>query len=366
MEKNRPNIADSISSAVAGLPPAYFALVMATGIVSIASHLFGYAFIAIPLFWMNVVFYLLLWAMTLARVLLHTGRFFDDLSNHSVGVGFFTVVAGSCVLGNQFVLILHSFGIAGILLGIGFFLWAFLIYFIFTLFTVKSVKPPLETGINGVWLVSIVATQSVSILAGLVVPGFSAYGDLLLFFSFCMFLIGGMLYLLVIMLIFYRFMFFTLKPEALGPPYWINMGAVAISTLAGATLILNSQRFALLETLSSFILGVTLFFWSAATWWIPFLLLLGAWRYLVRRVKFVYEPQYWGMVFPLGMYTVCTFRLAQVVDLNLLVEIPRYFIFAALAAWGFTFAGLLRHILGPVFGTRGAGDRESNRKDAGG
>jgi len=68
----------------------------------------------------------------------------------------------------------------------------------------------------------------------------------MLFFSLVMFLIGGMLYLIIIVLIFYRLMFFAIKPEAFTPPYWINMGAAAISTLAGAMLVLGSFAFELL------------------------------------------------------------------------------------------------------------------------
>jgi hypothetical protein len=44
----------------------------------------------------------------------------------------------------------------------------------------------------------------------------------------------------MISLIFYRYTFFRFAPGDLSPPYWINMGAMAISTLAGALLIENA------------------------------------------------------------------------------------------------------------------------------
>ena len=56
------------------------------------------------------------------------------------------------------------------------------------------------------------------------------------------------------------------------------------------------------------------------------------------------------MVFPLGMYTVCTFQLANAINFPRLLVIPRYFVFMALAGWIAASVGLLSTLLGSASG----------------
>jgi tellurite resistance protein TehA-like permease len=154
-------------------------------------------------------------------------------------------------------------------------------------------------------------------------------------------LAGGMLYIWMISLIFYRYTFFRFHPQDLTPPYWINMGAMAISTLAGALLVRIAGDSPLLTSLLPFLKGFTLFFWATATWWIPMLVILGVWRYVYHKVPLTYDPLYWGAVFPLAMYTTATFQLGKVFSLPFLFIIPQLFVGLALTAWLLTFIGLV-------------------------
>lgn len=332
----------ALAAGVEGLSPAYFALVMATGIVSVASHLLGMSLIADVLFRLNIVAYLILWLLSLLRIALCRRQFLSDMVDHQRAPGFFTVVAGSCVLGSQFVLISDNYHAAVSLWVLGMILWVGLTYTIFTALTIKENKPPLSEGITGGWLLAVVATQSIAVLSALMSSHWEQpYRLETNFMALSMWLWGGMLYIWMISLIFYRYTFFKLSPDDLTPPYWINMGAMAISTLAGALLIMNSPDAPFLRSLLPFLKGFTVFYWATGTWWIPMLAVLAVWRYVFKRFPLKYNPLYWGAVFPLGMYTACTFQMAQAMDLEFLRVVPRYFIYIALAAWLLTFAGLI-------------------------
>jgi len=345
--------------------PAYFAMAMATGIVSVACHLLGFHPLAVGLFWLNVAIYAGLWALTIARVAIYPAAVVSDLISHGRGVGFFTTVAATCVLGTQCLIVGGFPRVATGLWILGIALWAILTYTVFSALTVRRNKPPLSVGIHGGWLVAVVAAQSVAVLGAQLAGTLRPYQSQVLFFALAMWLGGGMLYIWIIGLIFYRYTLFEMAPSDMSPPYWINMGAVAISTLAGTMLVAGAEHAALVRDLLPFIKGFTLMFWATATWWIPMLVILGVWRHVYRRFPLRYDPLYWGAVFPLGMYTACTFRVAQVLQIEFLRRVPQAFIFVALAAWAATFVGWARHaatlVAGRASRAGGAGSRPSQK-----
>lgn len=346
MTNEKPNPHNNVLlQAVANLFPGYFALVMATGIVSVATHLLGMRSIALVLLVINIVAYIALLVLLAMRMILYFPRVWADIADHVRGPGFFTVVAGTCLLGSQLIIVLGRYGEATLLWFAGLMFWLAIMYSFFTAVTIRENKPSLETALSGAWLIVVVATQSVSILGTLLVARWDAYREAILFFTLCMFLVGCMLYILLITLIFYRFTFVSVTSATLTPPYWINMGAVAITTLAGSRLILAAPNWSLLRELLPFLKGFTLFFWAAGTWWIPLLFILGFWRHVHKHFPLRYDPGYWGMVFPLGMYTVCTFQLANAISFTPLLIIPRYFIYLALLAWLAVATGLVHSLV---------------------
>ncbi len=322
---------------------------MATGIVSLSAHLMDMPSVAQTLFLLNCVMYAVLWFLTILRIARYPHYVLDDLTDHLRGAGFFTMVAGTCVLGSQIVLLAAGYHIALLLWGVAVVLWIGLTYSIFTGFTIKKHKPSLQQGISGAWLLAVVATQSIAVLGVLLEPHLEQPVYLEMnFIALSMWLWSGMLYIWMMSLIFYRYTFFPLSPGDLSPPYWINMGAMAISTLAGSLLIMNSHRAPFLLSLLPFIKGFTVFYWATGTWWIPMLLLLSVWRHGYRHFPLKYDPLYWGAVFPLGMYAACTHQMIEAMDLDFLGFLPELFLYIAIAAWAVVFTGFVRHLLRQV------------------
>ena len=329
---------------VKSLFPAYFAMVMTTGILSVDLYLLGWPILPEVLLGFNIIVYLVLWLMTFTRLVRYFPRFQSDLSSHHKGAGFFTLVAGTCVLGSEILMITGNVVIPFILWIIAIFLWVVVMYTFFTFITIRQEKPSLAEGINGAWLIAAVGTQAVSVLGTSLAPSMGDMKEIVLFFTLCMYFLGCMLYLNIMTLIFYRFTFLKLDFEAITPPYWINMGAVAITTLAGATLILNVDQSSLLMELEAFVKGFTIFFWIAGTWWIPLLFILGFYRHIVHRFPFTYDPQYWAMAFPLAMYTAGTWQLSKALQLDFLEVIPQGMIYIAILVYLAVLYGFFHHL----------------------
>ncbi|MBP1684097.1 MAG: C4-dicarboxylate transporter/malic acid transport protein [Deltaproteobacteria bacterium] len=334
-------VTQRVERSIETLHPSYFAAAMATGIVSIACWRLGLLAVADLLFWVNIPCYCLVWLATIARAVFYRDAFLRDWTSHARGPGFFTSVAATCVVGLQFLLLRDDRVVAMALWCLAATLWMICTYAIFVALSIREDKPSLADGINGGWLLAVVATQSVCVLGCAVLPHYVADRNAVAFVLTACWLCGGMLYIWMISLIFYRYTFFRFLPSDLMPPYWINMGAVAISTLAGTALLGDLGDTALIASIKPFVQGFTILYWATATWWIPMLLVLGIWRHFVRRIPLTYDPLYWGLVFPLGMYSVCTLRLVATFELSFLIWVSRGFAMVALAAWLLTFFGLL-------------------------
>ena len=315
-------------------------MVMATGIVSIGAQRVGLHELALTLFYLNNAFYAVLWLLLLVRLGRFPRRILNDLGDINRAPGFLTMVAGTAILGNQYVRLGEAQGAASVLFFAAAALWLVILYGLLSRTAFGGEARPFEKRVAGSWLLLTVSTQSLAVLAVLARKELPIPTETSLLLALVMLLLGGFLYLMVILMIFRYFMTGPVTPESFSADYWITMGACAITTLAGSLVLQSAHLDPVLTRLAPFVEGYTLFFWTTGSFWVPLLLVGGVWRHLLRRFPLTYEPRYWSLVFPLGMYAASTLELAKATALPL-SGLAHGFFYAGLTAWTLTFIGVL-------------------------
>lgn len=327
---------------IRGLYPGYFALVMATGIVSNAFFALDYKALAAALLIVNLVAYPVLLAMTLVRIIRFPAAIWHDLKDPRVVFGFFTLVAASDVFGLQLFFHGHR-SVAVVLWLFALTLWIVLSYLSFLVLTFAGGDIAVDV-VHGGWLIMIVGTESLVLLGNMLAPEFGSLSQTAFLAVHALWGIGIVLYGIFVTLFSFRIFFSRVEPKDMYPLFWVVMGAAAIAANAGSALIVSQPGLAFLDAMKPFVEGTTLTLWAWATWLIPLFVGFGIWRHLVKKFPFTYTPMFWSLVFPLGMYSVATFRLSNAAEFPPILNFSQVMIWVAFAAWSITMLGMLAHI----------------------
>ncbi len=299
-------------SAVAGLAPGYFALVMASGIISVGMKLEGFEAISIGL----------------------------------LGACIAGFVAGTNVLGVRLGMDGH-YSATALLLGLSGTAWLLLGYVVPWTAVLGKVERPVVASANGTWFIWVVASQSVAIAAATLEPVFVTGRRELAVLAVMSWSVGVFLYAATAMIVSLRLMLYPFGPEELTPPYWVTMGALAITVLAGARIVEMADA-PMVAVTRDLVAGMSVVFWAFATWLIPVLLAAGWWRHWVRGVPLRYEATFWSMVFPLGMYAVAGIYLGEADRLPLVAAIGGAELWVACTAWLVVMIAMLDNLLRTV------------------
>jgi tellurite resistance protein TehA-like permease len=321
-----------VARAVRTLPPASFAFVMATGIVSTGVFSLGPAWLSRTLLVVGCAGLGVLAVALVARLVWFRDAVAADVSAPERVFGFFTVVAALDVLGVRFDFAGHPM-VTAVLAGVGTAIWLVLTYAIPAGLLLNRAADSVLGGINGTWLLWVVATQSLATLAAVLATSFPAQAKWLGPFSVGFWSVGLVLYLMLVSLIMLRWLTVPMTPAALGPPYWILMGATAITVLAGARVLALPATLPVRQATAGVVEGMSFVLWAFGTWWIPLLVILGVWRHTKHRWPLRYETALWSVVFPLGMYSVATLSFGKVAHLDFMHPIARVMIWVAVASW---------------------------------
>jgi tellurite resistance protein TehA-like permease len=311
--------------------PGNFALVMATGILSVGFRTLGLATLGDVLAVVAVLAWIVLVGMSMLRLLWHPSAVRVDLLNPRMVFAYFTLVAATSIVG----LLLHQAGFHTLAMAcwvMAFTAWCLLLYLAFSVLTFLTHESNVNI-VHGGWLIAIVGTQSLVLLGARIAPDLGPYAVAMMVEVYMLWGLGLAFYGIFVTLFCYRIFFLALKAQDIGPLLWVVMGAAAVSANAGTTLITEDARLPFLAAQRPFIDGITLMTFSWATWWIPMLLLFGVWKHGVNRIPLRYEPVMWSAVFPLGMYAVASARLGLAAEFPPLQWISRGMIWVALAAW---------------------------------
>jgi tellurite resistance protein TehA-like permease len=339
---------ERVAGAVAGMPPGSFAMVMATGIVSTAMLLLGQPVISWVLLVVAVLAYLVLCALLAWRLVVYPARVVADTNAPERAFAFFTFVAATDVVGLR----LDAAGVRGVaifLAVVAAAAWVLLSYGIPARLMTERPKPVPLRAVNGTWLIWVVGTQSVASTAATFAPRQPDDVSTLTLVAVGLWAFAVVLYLLLMGVVVSRLVLVELSPQELTPPYWITMGATAITVFAASRILGVPGR---LPVDAAAVSDAAFGLWAFGSWWIPLLVVLGVWRHVVRRVPFRYDQALWSMVFPLGMYAAASDAFGRAAGLGALVTIAEVEVWFALAAWLLTFAVMLRAALAPASALR--------------
>ena len=320
------------------IAPASGAVVMGTGIVSIALSLDGQETISRVLLVLAAVFWVGLGVLLPARATRDRKRFLTDVRSPAA----LTSVAGSAVLGTRLTVLGWDWAGAALLV-IATVLWFALLVPVLSNWRTPTV---------GASLVLTVSTESLAVLAATLAAREHAHW--LLVIALAPFGLGLVFYVFVIAR-------FDLSQLVVGRgDHWITGGALAISTLAAARITTGAKAFGMLGGGGGTPRGLALALWMLTMLWLPVLLLAEALRPRLR-----YDVRRWSTVFPVGMYAACSFAVGQAARASAITSFARVWVWVALAVWAAVLGAMICRAVAVVHGQQRPTAPESrNRLDA--
>jgi C4-dicarboxylate transporter/malic acid transport protein len=309
-----------------GFHPGWFAVVMGTAIVGVATYLNPGEVGAMvgPAHAVGVTVVVLAWVLAvviavpyLLRLVRHREAALADLRHPIVGGLYATAPAAVLVLAvataavGGSVLSEHTVVVIVVVLAATGSMLAFAagVLFAYVLFSGDGLAA--ETANGGWFIPPVVAIIIPLALAPLLAHVGPAAGRLLLLTSYGALGIGLFLFAMIAAVLFGRLIFHPLPPAPLAPSLWIGLGPVGVGSLALLRLAeaggpyWGAQAHAV-QT-GSQLAAASL--WGVGLWWLATaaLLLIG----YLRRDRLPYGIGLWAFTFPLGAYTVATLQLAR-------------------------------------------------------
>ncbi|ACS33350.1 C4-dicarboxylate transporter/malic acid transport protein (TehA/Mae1) [Thermococcus gammatolerans EJ3] len=319
--------------------PAWFASVMGTGAVAIASYKYSSYWsplkeVGIALTYLNVVLYVALLIPWILRWILYRKDALEDLRHPSKGHFYGTSGAATIVLAAQFLAVLHNQTVAWYL-----WLWGLVLTFIFAFWMSYEVFIAGEVDLRHLspaWYIPPVALVILPFGAAFMRTTKGYTQEFVTIVNYLGWGAGFFLYLVLYAVVTLRFIRHELMPPQMAPLIWMNLGPIGASITALFALVNNSSIATSKDPLFIF----AFFLWGLGFWWLVMAVALTL--HYIRNMSLPYSLAWWAFIFPLGAFTNATMDLGSVFELELMRLFGYCLLWLLLALWSVTFTKTLK------------------------
>ncbi len=314
--------------------PSWFAAIMGTGILAVASYLYSQYIpflkdIAVALFYFNVILFFVLLIPWTLRWLLYRKNALADLEHPILSNFYATIAVAMLVLASNFIVIGKN-----ILAGEIFWFTGAIatIFFSFvTLFIMFKGEHVTLDHINPAWFIPPVGLIVIPIPGSLIINQYSGLmREFVIVLNYFGWGAGFFLYVALFAICMYRFILHRPLPNTLVSTIWINLGPIGAGTIALINLVTNSTFITIKEPFFVF----ALIFWGFGIWWVLMAMIMTL--YYKKKLGLPYALSWLAFIFPLGAYVVASHSVATIFHLALVDSIGFALYFLLVFFWSIT------------------------------
>ncbi|MGP8079959.1 MAG: C4-dicarboxylate ABC transporter [Dehalococcoidales bacterium] len=316
------------SEIVKHFSPAWFACVMGTGglanlLYQLSSGLGFLKPLALILFWLNIVLFIMIFIPWLLRWFMHFKPLVSDLRHPMISNFFVTMPAAAVVLGTNFFLIGKEYFARGFIDGLGLTFWIIggiltLAISVFVMFNAFSQDQIDVEHVNFAWFIPPVVCAVLPLLGKSLVNvylvvniGLARSINLvdLVFYGISM-----TLFIILASVILNRFVFHKLPKDSLLPTFWIILGPVGLGSAALIDLADSAKLLNLIGSVDTLKL-IAIIIWGFGLW--ALLLTIVITCYYLRRGQIPFTLSWWAFIFPLAAYALAGYSIYNYTGIKL-------------------------------------------------
>lgn len=314
-------------SLVRHFSPAWYAAVMGTGGLANVFYLFGSALaflrpVAIGLWILNTLMFLVLIGPWTARWILHFDRLAEDLRHPMMSNFFVTMPVGALVLGTNFFLMGKGILALQLIAGLALVLWIFgiltILFFgvlvVYNMIVRESMVPEM---VNFSWFITPVASIVVPLLGNPLVAYYAARNaggaSLINLVDISFYGIGLLLFLIIGSILFNRLIHHEMPHPMVAPTFWIILGPIGVGTLSLMGIGDASTLLGLIGSAQG-IYFAALVMWGFGLWALALTLAISV-RYL-RESGIPFSLSWWAFIFPLAAYAMSAYSVSAYLHLK--------------------------------------------------